>query len=699
MIPKHIATQITEAASDNIVSIIGDYVKLTRRGANYMGCCPFHNEKTPSFSVNATKGFFHCFGCSKGGSAVTFVMEIEKVTFPDAIRLLGKRLGIAVPEEQLTPEQDAAARKVDAQYALMEYATRLFEDNLTKTDEGQALGMTYWRSRGYRDDIIAKFRLGYSVSQGNTLMNKALADGYTIQQLVDTGLISGREPSTTHHDYFRGRVMFPITNPTGKVIGFGGRVLDAATKGVNIKYLNTPDTELYNKKFTLYGIFQARGEISRRDKVFLVEGYTDVISMHQSGVPNVVASTGTSLTAEQIQLIKRFTKNITILYDGDKAGIKASLRAIDMILHEGLNARLLLLPDDDDPDSFSRKHTSDEFQAYVDQHEVDFLAYEYQALVVPAADDPLKRAEATKTIIASIAQIEDALTREVYIKQCAKMMDLAEQTVYNELGKQLVDNATRQRDLDIQEQRRRAYAEQQARQAAQQPQPTIAQPAPQSLPPDIPPDLSPSELAQLGFAPAPQPVAPQVAPQPSSRQATAEEVEMKEVMRFFVSYTQDKMLETEGQPTVAQFIISALDSDNITTANPTFNKILDEYRSAPDKSTIDERHFMNMGDNDVAQFVATAIGSRTPLSKIHSRYTVIKDESEMLDPLVNRAIDELRMTVIERMIDDAMRRLQQAVQGNASDDDVDALMQEINQLNEVKKQFCLNRLGERAILR
>lgn len=689
LIPNSVVRQISETANDNIVSIIGDYAKLMRRGANYMGCCPFHSEKTPSFSVNPAKGFFHCFGCGKSGSAVSFIMEIEKISFPDAIRLLGNRLGISVPEEELTPEQDAAARRRDAQYSALEYAARLFEANLTQTEEGQALGMTYWRSRGFRDDIISKFRLGYALTHGDQLITKATTDGFAINALMEAGLVSGRELNDPHHDYFRGRVMFPIQGTTGKVLGFGGRVLDAATKGVNIKYLNTPETELYNKRETLYGIYQARSEISRTDKCFLVEGYTDVIAMHQCGIANAVASTGTSLTTEQIRLIKRFTKNVTILYDGDKAGVHASLRAIDMILHEGLNVRLLLLPDDDDPDSFSRKHTAEEFQAYVTEHEVDFLNYEKQALLDGAGDDPLKKAQAIHTIVASIAQIDDALTREVYVKQCAQMMGMAEKTVYDALGKQLVDNATRQRDLDVAEQRRQAFAEQRA---AQQAAAAAAAATQQQLPPDIPPDLSPSELAQLGLSSAPSAPAPRAAQQP---QAQPEEVEMKEVLRFFVSYTQEKMELTEGQPSVAQYIIESLDADQIPTQNPTFNKILNEYRNAPDPTTIDERHFINMADEDVARFVAWAVGSRQPLSRIHSRYTVVKDEDEQLDVLVPRAVDELRMKVLNEMLDDAMLRLSQAT----SDEEAASLMEHIAKLTQVKKTFAEKRLGERAICR
>ena len=410
--------------------------------------------------------------------------------------------------------------------------------------------------------------------------------------------------------------------------------------------------------------------------------------MHQCGIGNVVASTGTSLTEEQIRLIKRFTRNVTILYDGDKAGVHASLRAIDMILHEEMNVRLLLLPDDDDPDSFSRKHTTEEFQAYVAEHEVDFLEYERRALLDGAGNDPLKKAQAVHTLVASIAQIGDALTREVYVKQCAEMMGIDIKTVFDALGKQLVNNATRQRDLDVAEQRRQAYAEQRATQQAAQQQ----QPVRQSLPPDLPPDLSPQGLAQLGYSPAPnQEPAPQ--PQPAA-QPQQQDIEMREVMRFFVTYAQSKMEQTEGQPTVAQYIIESLDADQIQTPDPTFNKILDEYRNAADPTAIDERHFINMADEDVVRFVASAI-SRPQLSRIHSRYTDIKREEEQLDYLVPRAVDELRMKVIIRMLDDAYLNLQTAT----TDEQAAAIMEQIANLTKVKKSFSMERLGERAICR
>lgn len=669
MIPRLVATQVAETANDNIVSIVGDYVKLRRRGGGFVGCCPFHNEKTPSFSVSPAKGFFHCFGCGKSGSAVTFVMEMERVGYPDALRLLGKRLGIAVPEEVASPEEEREARERDAVFAVLEYAARAFEQNLRSSDEGQGLGMTYWHSRGFRDDTIAKFRLGYALSRPDALMGKALADGYKMEALVKAGLVSGKEIADPHRDYFRGRVMFPIQNTTGKVIGFGGRVLDAATKGVNIKYLNTPETEFYNKRDTLYGIYQARAEISRLDKCYLVEGYTDVISMHQSGVANVVASSGTSLTASQVRLLKRFTSNVTILFDGDKAGIHASLRGIDMILREGLNVRVLLLPDDDDPDSFARKHSADDFLAYVESHEKDFLAYEAQVLMASAGDDPIKKAEATHTIVGSIAEVQDRVARELYVRECAKTMRLTEETVYAALQKRLVDNAARQRDQDVSEQRRRAYEEARAAQA---------QPQAPSRP----------ESPMQGAAPVPP-----IEAVPSSSQ----DVAMAEVMRLFVTYPQVRIEQLEGAPTVAQFIAETLADDNIAPANPVFGKILDEFRNAPDPAAVDTRHFLNMPDADVNRFVAEALG-RPRESRIHSRYAVVKSEEESLDAFVQRALFELMFPEVVRKGDELRRELaEKSAAATVSDEELDAIMSDIAKYDRVKTLLSTQQLGERAV--
>ncbi len=735
-IPKEIINQITETASENIVNIVGDYVQLKRRGASYMGCCPFHGEKTPSFSVNPTRGFYYCFGCHKGGNAVNFLMEIEKQSYPEAIRNLGNRFGISIPEVELSPEEDRAARERDAVYNVMEYAARTYESNLRDTEEGQAYGITYFRSRGFRDDTIAKFRLGYSLNSSLGLSGKALAEGFKEDALIRAGLLKENPERGDKYDYFRGRVMFPIQNTSGKVIAFGGRVLDARTKGVNVKYLNSPETELYKKTDIVYGIYQARTAISRKDKCFLVEGYTDVISMHQSGIENVVASSGTALTTNQIRLIKRFTNKITVLYDGDSAGIHASLRGIDMILQEGMDVRVLLLPDGDDPDSFSRKHTADEFQAYVEAHETDFIRYESETLLANCGGDPLKKADATRTIVTSISHVQDPINRELYIKECSRIMGVKEETLFTSLEKQMTENAIKEREEAVRADRQRKYEEERALAAQQgqqgqpqqyqqyqqqytqqypqqgqpqqgqwqgqqqgQPQPPASQGAP---PDDFPTDLSPSEMAMLGMgggyagggsSRAAQPAAK---PQPT---VVPDEVELREIMRFFVTYTQSVIHTASGDFTVGDYILTNLDADQIRPQTPALAKILDEYRNAEDRTKIDSKYFTISSDPDVSAFTAACIGGRPTRSKMFKDNRPEDLEENSLDEFVPRSMNELQMKMLNKMYDDTLAEITSLDgQENPDEERINELMQLLSQINLAKKELALE-MGDRAIVR
>ncbi len=724
-IPREIINQITETASENIVNIVGDYVQLKRRGASYMGCCPFHGEKTPSFSVNPTRGFYYCFGCHKGGNAVNFLMDIEKQSYPEVIRNLGNRFGISIPEVELSPEEDRAAKERDAVYNVMEYAARTYEQNLRESEEGQAYGLTYFRSRGFRDDTIAKFRLGYSLNSSLGLTNKAVGEGYKEEALIRAGLLKINAETAGKYDYFRGRVMFPIQNTSGKVIAFGGRVLDARTKGVNTKYLNSPETELYKKTDIVYGIYQARTAISRKDKCFLVEGYTDVISMHQSGIENVVASSGTALTTSQIRLIKRFTNKITVLYDGDSAGIHASLRGIDMILQEGMDVRVLLLPDDDDPDSFARKHTADEFQSYVEAHETDFIRYESETLLANCGSDPLKKADATRTIVTSISHVQDPINRELYIKECSRIMGVKEETLFTSLEKQMTENAIKEREEAVRAERQKQYEQERVRNAAmqgaqqqqqqnpqqqypqqgqwqgQQPQqqPSTQQSAP---PDDFPPDLSPSELAMLGMGggyagggAATQPSAP-------SKPQTAtvpDEVELREIMRFFVTYTQSIIHTAEGDFTVGDYILTNLDADQIHPETPVLAKILDEYRNAADRTQIDSKYFTISSDPEVSAFTAACIGGRPMRSKMFKDTRPEELEENSLDEFVPRALNELQMKMLNKMYDDTMVEISSLEsQENPDEARLTELLQMLSQINLAKKELA-SEMGERAIVR
>lgn len=701
MIQNETISQVAEAARREIVKVVGGYVQLTPKGDVHLGCCPFHREKTPSPSlfVNAAKGFYYCHVCHSAGGAVGFVMQTEKLSHDDAIRFLGKKLGISVPDEELAPVQSQADGDHDSLYATMEYATRHYEANLRMSEEGEAYGLTYFRHRGFTDETISTFRLGYSLNTSNGLTNKAMADGYAMDDLLKNGLTKISESNGERFDYFRGRVMFPIQNTAGKVIAFGARVLDARTKGVNVKYLNSPETELYKKTDIVYGIYQARDEIKKKDKCYLVEGYTDVISMHQSGIANVVASSGTALTPNQIRLIKHFTNNITVLYDGDKAGIHASLRGIDLILHEGMNVRVLLLPDDDDPDSFSRKHTAEEFQTYVEAHETDFINFELETLMADCAGDPLKRAEATHTIVTSIAEVRERDKREAYLKEVSRLMGVSEKILHGELEKQMEKNAIEQREKDLREERLSNY---QARRDAEA-QAMQQQPLP--LPADIPPDLSPGEIDALyasgmmgGSAPKPADKLPTVAqgPKPPT------EIEMREILRYLVTYTQAPLHVQDGEQTitmtVGDYIVSMLEADGLEPQDPTLRKIFDEYRSAPDRTAICDTYYLGMSDPGVESFVANALGSRPNLSKLLSKYSPVEHEKDQLDDFVPRAIQELQIKQVMKMIDDTTEEMNRLIAQGAADEAIDQVMKTLNDLNQVKRELSLA-MGERFIVR
>ena len=416
-----------------IEEVVSDFVSLKRRGANLLGVCPFHKEKTPSFIVSPAKGIFKCFGCGKAGDSVRFIMEHEHYSYPEALRYLANKYGIIIEEKELSPEELMAQNEREKMFNINTFAQQYFSDTMKNNEEGQAVGMTYFRERGFRDAIIDKFQLGYCLNQRDAFVQHALKNGYSKNLLLSIGLASGNEERM--YDKYQGRVIFPIHNLTGKVIGFGARILSGdKTKA---KYLNSPESEIYNKSQTLYGIYFAKNEISRLDECILVEGYADVLSMHQAGIENTVASSGTSLTIEQIRLIGRYTKNVTILYDGDSAGIHAALRAIDLILEEGLNPRVVLLPPDEDPDSFVQNRPIEEVRAYIEKTAKDGISFKTQLLLKDVVNDPIKRAQVVKDVVSTISLIPDTIYRATYIKECSRLMDMSEQALMNELNKLL----------------------------------------------------------------------------------------------------------------------------------------------------------------------------------------------------------------------------------------------------------------------
>lgn len=433
MIDREVVERIMSTA--NIVEVISDYITLRRKGANYSACCPFHDEKTPSFVVSPAKGLFKCFGCGKAGNAASFIMEHEAVTYPEAIKILGKKYGIEVTEREMTEEDVRKNDNRESMFALNSWAADYFSSYLKDNQaEGIAVGMSYFRTkRGFSPATITKFGLGMCPGGGDIFTRAALSAGYKEEFLLSTGLTLKRESDSRLYDRFRERVIFPIHNISGRVVGFGGRTL-RTDKNI-AKYQNSPQSEIYDKSRELYGLFFAKRAIQAADYAIMVEGYTDVISMHQAGVENVVASSGTSLTVDQIRLISRFTRNLTIIYDSDAAGIKASLRGIDLVLTQGLNVRVVLLPEGDDPDSFARSHSASQVQEYIAQKSTNFITFKTQLLLSEAASDPIKRSEVTRDIIRSIAQIPDSIQRAEFIRQCAKMMDTDENLLISEVAR------------------------------------------------------------------------------------------------------------------------------------------------------------------------------------------------------------------------------------------------------------------------
>ena len=415
----------------NIVDVVSEFVTLRKAGVNYKGLCPFHDEKTPSFVVSPSKGYCHCFSCGKGGNAVGFIMEHEQMTYPEALRWLAKKYNIEIHERELTDDEKREENERESLFILNDWALRYFQENLKETDCGRAIGLAYFRSRGFRDDTIARFQLGYALPERDALAKTALAKGFKEKFLIDTGLCYRREDGTLQ-DRYHGRVIFPVHTVTGRVVAFGGRILENNKKLA--KYVNSPESLIYHKSNELYGIFQAKHAIAKQDRCYLVEGYIDVTSMHQSGVENVVASSGTSLTTGQIRLIRRFTNNITVLYDGDSAGIHASIRGIDMLLAEGMNVKVLLLPDGDDPDSFARKHTAEEFRNYIESHQTDFIEFKTN-LLLRGVTDPVKRSEAISSIVRSVSVIQDPIMRATYISECAHRLGMPEATLVSTANK------------------------------------------------------------------------------------------------------------------------------------------------------------------------------------------------------------------------------------------------------------------------
>ena len=650
MIDQETIQRIMDAA--RIEEVIGDFVSLKKRGANHIGCCPFHNEKTPSFYVSPSKGIYKCFGCGASGHAVGFIMEIEQCSYVEALKQLGKKYHIEVEERELTQEEQQRQDNRESMFVVNEFANKWFQEQLWDTQEGQAIGLSYFRERGLRDDIIRKYQLGYSPEHGNPLAAALKKKGFKeefITNNVDTKIgvgVVGKSEDGRLYDRFRDRVIFPIFTVSGKPVAFAGRILK---KKDNVgKYVNSPDSIIYSKTNELYGLFQAKQSIARADKCYLVEGQMDVISMHQSGIENVVASGGTALTKPQIWLIKRFTSNITVLYDGDAAGIHAALRGIDMFLEEGFNVKVVLLPDGEDPDSYAQNHDSAEFIQYIEDHQTDFIRFKVALLSKDAGDDPQKRAALIKDITASIAIIPDMITRQVYIKDCAERLNIAEKVLTNE-----VINLRRKKA----EERAKAKEKEQEEKAT-----TVSEPTTQ----------------QTAVTSPTKPIVPK----------TPLEQNYYNLMQLVVRYG-DKPIEVEGTVySIGEIIIYTLEGDDIQPPLPVYRTMMEEFkRHCKEEGFKAESFFKFHPDPQV---------SALAIDMIADKYRFSHPNMEAhLGELVTQLLYEIKLTVINIQIADLEEGLKQA-QADGNWDLQMQLLAHQPKLLEQRNEIC-KLLGNRII--
>ena len=615
MIDRPTVDRIMETA--NIVEVVSEFVSLRKSGANYKGLCPFHNERTPSFYVSPSRGICKCFSCGKGGNPVGFIMEHEQMTYPEALRWLAKKYGIEIKERELSDEEKKQESDRESMFIVNEWAADHFEEMLHKNEEGIAIGMQYFRSRGFRDDTISKFRLGFSLSDREALSRLALQKGYKEEYLLKTGVCYKRENDGLLIDRFAGRVIFPWISISGKTVAFGGRKLDQATKGVQQKYVNSPDSEIYHKEQQLYGIFQAKKAIAKENCVYMVEGYTDVISMHQSGIENVVANSGTALSVHQIRILRRFTPNVVLLYDGDEAGIHAAMRGTDMMLGEGMNIKVLLLPDGEDPDSFARKHTAKDFREYVEQHQQDFIDFKID-LMIRGVSDPIKRAEAVNSIIQSISVIKDQIVRATYINLCVHRLGINEPTIISTLNKFIRSNMEKESKGTL------------------------------------------SITADTPARPISQPLAPDT---PQEQGSTVE----KMIAQLIIKHGGDiiyRDVETEDGEKInlsmAQFISYNLSEDDLQLKNPVYARILEEATEHSNEPGFNsEQYFTRHTDVELSN-IATQMLMDVPLTK---SLQINKDKDSLCNE-VNHLLLDFRKNFMEEKLRQLKTEISKAMGDN-----------------------------------
>ncbi len=638
MIPKETVDKVIATA--DIVEVVSDFVNLHRAGVNYKGLCPFHNERTPSFTVSPAKQFFKCFGCGESGTSVGFVMKHENLTYPEAIRWLAKKYNITVEERELSAEEIAQMKERESITVLNTFAQKLFTENLTNTEEGKIVGLSYFKKRGFTDETIHKFQLGYSLDARTYLLDKAVEKGHQPEMLEKAGLVIEKQPDALtkiisskqkYFDRFRARVMFPIHSLSGNVIAFGGRTLKQDK--TLAKYLNSPETTVYHKRNSLYGIYFAKNEIVKQNKCFLVEGYTDVISFHQKGVTNTVASSGTSLTEEQIRIIRRFTRNLTLIFDGDNAGIKAAIRGVDLVLQEDMNVRIVVLPPEDDPDTFAQKNSTADLKEYIEKNETDFIIFKINLFSQDIQNDPIKKSAVLKEIVKSISVIPDQIKRDSYIKETSVLMNIKEEILFSEVSKEIKNYSQQINNVS------EASSEVSKRT------------------PDIPTFVEETSLP-----------------------------EEEQLVYFLLRFGKNLMnMQAHSKLTVADYIIQEIESEK-GFKNIIFQKIFEEYQSLIlSNQEIDAKYFMNHQDDLIRETTTRILSKEQPLSKIWERNgNQIEKPDDTYSQDVHKTIIAFKLRLIHIYLENNNKKLQDS---NLDDDTIKSIMNQSKEAQKVQQQL------------
>lgn len=643
-----------------IEDVVGEFVTLKRRGANLLGCCPFHNEKTPSFTVSPAKGIFKCFGCGEAGNSVHFLMKHEHFSYPEALRFLANKYNIEIEEDKLTPQQMEKQTEREALFNVSEFAQKYFAQLLYEDEMARAVGLSYFYGRGLSDNIIKRFGLGYCLDDWDNFTRYAISNGYSESVLEKTGLTIFKEDGK-RYDRFRGRVMFPVFSVSGKVLGFSGRILSSEKQAA--KYVNSPESEIYNKSKTLYGIFQAKGAISKYDLCYLVEGNIDVITLHQAGIENTVASSGTSLTQDQIRLIHRYTKNITVLYDGDQAGIKAALRAVNMLLEEGMSVRVVLFPDGEDPDSYTRKYGSEAIQQYVTTQATNFIIFKTKILLDEAKNDPIKKAELTKDIVSTIALVPELIERNIYVKECASLLDVSEQTLATELAKTISAKLKKQ------------FEQQTVNQVV-----NIDTPKEPLV--EVPQDL--------GITPNTNELNTQLLM--SAKNADIDNVHEQKLISLLLNYGDKQIKKTfvnqegvaeEEENYVAAYIIADLMADELSFNNPIYQEIYETYKTKLlEGEIIDSNYFFALNREDIGSVVASLLAINYMVSdNWKQRFQIyVPTWEDNLEKDVSQSILRFK----QQRLDERIKQLMEQLKQPHSDDDMILVLNDLNNLKKIR---------------